>query len=264
MGDSITSVAGPSSRPYEEHATDSTKVNAEEKAELEQKHISRTSKALEGAVSRLQDTGKGFIDTVAGSERLGRASDKVLSRLPSHRKDKGGDPYATEESFVASEFASAVRLHDDEASSPRPFGSTPGRHLAYKNLEESSTEAAQVAGHEKEDTKSSYFSSDSFAPSLPTAELGVQHELMLDMAGYKTQQQDSNSADGIKTPPEFALRYAEDGSVVTDTESQDLHERDADVFALTRALLRYSESKELQQKGSATQPRKCDAISSAL
>lgn len=254
---------------------DAAKAEAE-KNEIEGKHISKTSRLLEGAAARLQDTGKGLIDSAVITDRLDKVSGQLASHLPHHSED--GDVEAgtagpgavlrgmqkknavTEEAFVASEYAGQPSPSVGGSESPKPFGagvSSPDDDDDHFNLDQhasaSTMHRSTSTSHVQEPTKSSYYSTGSFTPPATDS---LQHELMLDIAGYKTQEQDDKEGDGLKTPPELSNAQVDLQERITEGKAKELHERDPDVFALTRALLRYSESKETQVKGQHRQPCK--------
>lgn len=274
LGESVTGL------PLQHEASqppvkDSAHVDAAEKNDIEGKHVSKTSRLLEGAAARLQDTGKGLIDSAIITDKLGKVSGKVASHIPIHSSEddkgdgNGPDPVlramqkknaVTAEAFVASEYAGQATPQSG-SESPKPFGAgvaDPDAEIdASPKVDAADTrDEPRSTGHIQEPTKSSYYSTGSYTP--PAVETAVQHELMLDMAGYKTQE-DDREADGAKTPPEMFSAQAELDRIAQGKDPE-LHQRDPDVFSLTRALLRYSESKDAQNKGHQRQPCKQSAL----
>lgn len=270
LGESVSALPlqSEASRPPE---GDSSRLGDGAKNEIEGKHVSKTSRLLEGAAARLQDTGKGLIDSAILTDKLGKVSGKVTSHVPfnSHEdaelEEGKSDPVlrgmqkknaVTEEAFVASEYAGQASPRPG-SESPKPFGT--GVADAEGNIASPAqspigddASASRPTEHGQEPTKSSYYSTGSYTP--PAIDTNVQHELMLDMAGYKTQEQDDKEGDGLKTPPEMTNAQALLQERLAEGKATELHERDPDVFALTRALLRYSESKESQNKPHQRQP----------
>lgn len=257
--------------PLRPPENDSKKVDEAEKQDIEHMHVSKTSRLLEGAAARLQDTGKGLIDSAILTDKLGKVSGQLASHIPHHTSEEddrpAGEPdlaamqkktAVTEEAFVASEYA-GKHSPQSGSESPKPFGegvAGPDDDIigspAGPGPASSHVERSHSAGHHQEPTKSSYYSTGSYTP--PATDSNVQHELMLDMAGYKTQDHDDREGDGLKTPPELSNAQVELQERIAQGKAEELHERDPDVFALTRALLRYSESKDAQNKGHQRQP----------
>lgn len=270
LGESVSALPlqSEASRPPE---GDSSKADDSDKGDIEGKHVSKTSRLLEGAAARLQDTGKGLIDSAILTDKLGGVSEKVTSHIPRHSHEDGEldegkpDPMlrsmqkknaVSDEAFVASEYAGRASPRAG-SESPKPFGAgvadEEGKIASPSQSPSGDDESApRRTGHGQERTKSSYYSTGSYTP--PATDTTVQHELMLDMAGYKTQEQDDKDGDGLKTPPEMSNAQALLQERLAEGKATELHERDPDVFALTRALLRYSESKETQNKQHQRQP----------
>lgn len=250
---------------------DSAHPDKADQNEVEGKHISKTSRLLEGTATRLQGAGKGLVDSAMITDRLGKVSGKVASHMPTHSSGDSeldgvhSDPVLrgmqkknaiTAEAFVASEYAgSATPQVDDE--SVTPFGA--GVADPDGDIEPSpqpspadNAEDARFVGHEQEPTKSSYYSTGAYTP--PATDSNVQHELMLDMAGYKTQGPDDREGDGLKTPPDLSMAQADLQQRIAEGKGMEPYERDPDVLALTRALLRYSESRDALNKSHQRQP----------
>lgn len=239
--------------PTADHEADVSDANiAIEQQAVESKHESMLSRSLEGAARKVQTLGTGAINVAsAQGDRIhfSHATDHMPDKVGWRLKGAGGsddslsDPIleqmarkhaVTEEAFVASEFegAHASLSNSLSAEVPLPFGTDP-------NEADASPSPANIA----------------LPPVTPWEQ--KSQDLMLDMAGYKMDE--GPDADGLKTPPAGELAQASaalDEQARNDILNQagacsrglwsDIHSwsvLDPDVLALTRALLRYSETK---------------------
>lgn len=215
-------------------------MSEQEKEDLATRHESKTSAFLEGTMSRVQDAGRGAIDAATGSTKLEHLTSKISTKTGGIRgrihersssKDSDlGDPDVslrsmnkkhaiTEEAFVASEFSAGA------ASSAFDGYTAPfGMNEPTREDDKAQADQQQSTPGYQHDKSASHSSAPSGASSLASVlSQETQHNLIFDMAGYKTQDHDEKESYGLKTPPNLELTALAEGEAV---DSANLHPRD--------------------------------------